>query len=99
MILILKNKEISISKEYKKNKDLSKGKYIGSIQTTKTMASIRTIPASVVLFNKLKMHQFKQNELKRKDSKYLADNNLVVCTDKGTYYDSQNIRRVKKRSH
>lgn len=88
--------EISISKEYKKNKDLSKGKYIGSIQTTKTMASIRTIPASVVLFNKLKMHQFKQNELKRKDSKY-QDNNLVVCTDKGTYYDSQNIRKSIKR--
>lgn len=88
---------IEVSKNYKKSRDLGSGKYIGKIQPAKTAKSDRVVPIDLALVNILRIHKAKQDELKKEAGESYNDNNLVICTDTGTYFDSQNInKRIKK---
>jgi len=93
----LDDNHIKVTKSFKGVKNIDTGRYENIIQTPKTGKSIRNVPMSPQLANRLKQHRLSQKALKLKMGNLYEDNTLVFCTNHGKYYDSSNVlKRFKK---
>lgn len=91
------NNCIKVNKSFKGVKNIDTGKYENITQTPKTDKSIRNVPMSVQLANKLKQYRLSQKALKLKMGNLYEDNTLVFCNRYGKYYNSSNVlKRFKK---
>lgn len=73
------------------SKEDGRGHWITIIQTPKTKGSIRKIPISQNLSNRLKQYRLQQLQHKLQLGNLYQDNNLVFCTANGKYLNSSNV--------
>lgn len=59
----------------------------------KTKSSIRTIPLPSNVIDALKKHQIQQHKEKLKNGELYTNNELVFCTELGSYIDIRNLTR------
>lgn len=74
-----------------------RGKGEMTVQTPKTMSSIRTIPIPVFLRDKLKQYKIEQSKNKLRLANIYNNKSLVFCNTEGKYLDSSRIRKVYKK--
>ncbi|MFS0782088.1 tyrosine-type recombinase/integrase [Bacillus sp. 1P06AnD] len=63
----------------------------------KTFKSKRQVPITDYILNELITHKEQQDEWKERLGETYQDNNLVICTEQGTFQDPRNLLRVMKR--
>ncbi len=74
-----------------------RGKGEMTVQTPKTMSSIRTIPMPVFLRDKLKQYKIEQSKKRLRLANMYNNKSLVFCNTEGKYLDSSRIRKVYKK--
>jgi len=74
-----------------------RGKGEMTVQTPKTMSSIRTIPIPAFLKDKLKQYKIEQSKNRLKLANIYNNKSLVFCNKEGKHLDSSRIRKVYKK--
>lgn len=93
----IKNGMVTVNKNVKKVS--IDGKWVNLPQDTpKTENSNREVPIPIDLIKELKGHKLQQNNIKARIGEMYSDNNLVFCTDYGTYIDPSNLNKRFKRA-
>ncbi|MGL4362460.1 MAG: tyrosine-type recombinase/integrase [Cellulosilyticaceae bacterium] len=90
---------IAVYKSFKKVLNIDSNnhrQWTETIQTTKTSSGNRTVYVPITVMQKLIEHRNRQEILKRKNADIYEDNNLVFCTQSGTYIDARNLLRSYK---
>ncbi|MGV3027067.1 tyrosine-type recombinase/integrase [Clostridium thermobutyricum] len=94
------NNTISINKTVKYIAPVDtngRGKGFVSVQTPKTVNSIRTIPLPLFLKDKLKEYKINQSKNRLLLANLYHNNNLVFCNTYGNYLDSSMVRKKFKK--
>jgi integrase len=67
------------------------------LSTLKTKKSKRQVPIQDFLIKALKAHKERQEIQRKRLGEHYQDQNLVICTEIGTFQDPRNVLRVMKR--
>ncbi|MFD1735371.1 tyrosine-type recombinase/integrase [Bacillus salitolerans] len=98
-LLGLKWRDINIDKRFiQVERSLSYIPKKGYLLTTlKTLNSKRKVPIPEIIIDELLIHKKNQNKWKYKLNNQYFDNDLVICTETGSFLDPRNVLRVMKR--